>query len=130
MKISFKGNVGSFQNGKKPELKWAGEGDSKFAYINFWVAENKKKRDGSKVAVWHRVTVFRKYAEVMADIIETGKYIEVNGTLNKVSNYTSKDNRIVAYADIWADDIEVLRSPDAEATPEIPEEVNAEDAPF
>lgn len=124
MKISFKGNLG-----KNAVLRTVTINEQEVKVCSFWVAENRKNRDGSqKKPLWHQVTIWRKYAEVMAPYLKSGRRIEVTGTLNDVKTYTSKDNRIVAYNDIWADELELLDRPthDGDVPPEVAEADNAE----
>lgn len=116
MKISFKGNLG-----KDCELRTVGEGDNAYSVATIWVAENKKRRDDTKTTMWHKVTLWRHYADVMAPFLKKGRRIEVNGVLNAVKTYTTQDNRIVAYADIWADEVEMLDRPQPEG--DVPPEV-------
>lgn len=118
MKITFKGNIG-----KDAELRTVGEGENAYSVLSIWVAENIKRRDNVKETNWHKVTLWRRYAEVMAPFLKKGRRIEVEGTLQKVKTYTTADNRIVAYADIWADEVELLDRPEAEG--DVPPEVAA-----
>lgn len=120
MKVTFKGNIG-----KDAELRTVGEGENAYSVLSIWVAENKKLRDGSKKTKWHKVTLWRRYAEVMAPFLKKGRRIEVEGTLNDVKTYTTPDNRIVAYADVWADEVELLDRPEPEG--DTPPEVAAEE---
>jgi uncharacterized protein YpuA (DUF1002 family) len=87
--------------------------------------------DDVKETVWHKVTIWRKYAEVMAQYLKSGRRIEVSGDLKKVKFYTTQDGRVVPYADIWADEIELLDrpQPEGEVPPET-EETETEDTPF
>lgn len=121
MKVTFKGNIG-----KDAELRTVGEGENAYSVLSIWVAENIKRRDDVKETNWHKVTIWRRYAEVMAPFLKKGRRIEVNGTLQKVKTYTTQDNRIVAYADIWADEIELLDRPEPEG--DVPPEVTGEAA--
>jgi single-strand DNA-binding protein len=125
-KITFKGNLG-----KDAELRTVGEGENKYSVCSMWVAENIKRRDDVKETVWHKVTIWRKYAEVMAQYLKSGRRIEVSGDLKKVKFYTTQDGRVVPYADIWADEIELLDrpQPEGEVPPET-EETETEDTPF
>jgi len=116
MKITFKGNIG-----KDAELRTVGEGENAYSVLSIWVAENKKRRDDVKETKWHKVTLWRRYAEVMAPYLKKGRRIEVEGTLNDVKTYTTQDNRIIAYADIWAEEVELMDRP--EPAGDVPPEV-------
>ena len=116
MKITFKGNVG-----KDAQLRKVQIGENQISVVSIWVAENIAKRDGTKKTEWHKVTIWRKYAETMAQYLKKGRSVLVEGVATAKS-YTTQDNRIVPYIDIQAEEITLLDRPD---TPELPPEAEA-----
>ena len=127
MKITFKGNIG-----KTAELRTVKINGEDTKVCSFWVAEN-IGRGEKKTVHWHKVTLWRKYAEVMAPFLKTGRRIEVSGVA-KASSYTTADNRIVPYIDVQADEIELLDrpQPEGETPPEVAEgtETTTEETPW
>lgn len=115
MKITVVGNVG-----KVEELRKVNNGGREDSVLSFWIAENITKRDGSREARWHKVTLWRKYAETMAKYVTVGRKIMVNASNVKAKAYTNKQSQIVPYIDIQADDVELLdRKPQEEAPEEV-----------
>lgn len=102
-KITFKGNIG-----KDAVLRKVQNGDHMDSVLSIWVAENIKKRDGSKKAVWHKVTLWRGFAEALAPYLKAGRRIEVEGRSVKADWYKDRNGAIVPYLDIQADEIELL----------------------
>lgn len=117
MKITVKGNTN-----KGAELRKVQNGDKQDSVLSFWLAENKKKRDGSIKTVWHKVTVWRGYAETIARLLggESRKAL-VTGVC-EAKFYTTKDGQIVPYIDIQADEVEFL---DDKRPDDVPPEVAA-----
>lgn len=125
MKIILKGNVG--KNAEIRKVENAGRIDS---VVSVWVAENKHHRDGTEIPpVWHKVTIWRKYAEVMAPRLKKGTYVMVEGT-GTPKAYVNKQNQLVAYTDIQAEEITILdvKRPD-EMPPEDVTEVESTGSP-
>lgn len=116
MKVTFKGNIG-----KDAELRTVQIDGLDTSVCSFWVAEN-IGRGEKKTVHWHKVTLWRNYARVMAPYLKTGRRIEVSGVA-KANSYTTKDNRIVPYIDIQADEIELLDrpQPEGDTPPEVTE---------
>jgi single-stranded DNA-binding protein len=92
--ITFDGNVG-----KTAELRTVKVNGADTKVCSFWVGENISKRDGSKKTIWHKVTLWRGYAEKMAQYLTTGRHVLVEGYA-EAKTYTTKDNRIVPYMDV------------------------------
>lgn len=108
-KITVKGYIG-----KDAELRTVGEGENTFSVCDFWLGENVKKRsDGSTRTIWHKVTIWRKYAETMAPYLKSGRKVQVEGFAEPKS-YTNRENTIVPYIAISADDIDLLDAPRTE----------------
>lgn len=126
MKANFIGNIG-----KDAVLRKVHNGDREDSVLSIWVAENNKKRDGSTKTEWHKVTIWRGYAETMAQYLKAGRKVYVEGTA-KASSYTTQDNRIVPYVDVQASELRLLDSrPDEEVPPEVTEEATeSEETPF
>ena len=124
MTISVIGNIG---NGA--ELRKVNVDGVETAVCSFWVAENIKKRDGSVKTTWHKVTIWRKYAEAMAKWLTKGRKILVTAENAEAKTYTDKENRIRPYIDIQASKIELLDGKKPEETePEV--EVEDESTPW
>lgn len=122
MKISFKGNIG-----KDALLRSVQVGDSKVSVCDIWVAENIGRSQETRKTLWHKVTIWRKYAETMAQYMKTGRRIEVEGK-GEAKAYTSKDGRIVPYIAVSDATIEFLdRRHDEPAVPEVEAEVETEE---
>lgn len=125
MKITLIGNIG-----KDAQLRKVHNGEREDSVLSVWVAENIKKRSGEVTPVWTKVTIWRGYAEAMAQYLTKGRKILVEGT-GKPAFYTNKQNQVVPYLDVQASNIELLDGKKPENTPpeeeSNPEEI-AEDA--
>ena len=116
MKTNFIGNIG-----KDAVLRKVHNGEREDSVLSIWVAENIKKRDGSTKTEWHKVTIWRGYAEKMAQYLKAGRKVYVEGTA-KAASYT-KENQIVPYIDVQASELRLLDSkPEEEVPPETAEE--------
>ncbi len=124
MTITLIGNVG-----KDAELRHVTLGDTQVAVCSFWVAENIKKRDDSTKTVWRKVTIWRKYAETMAQYLKSGRKVYVTGTSE--ASYYVKENVVHPYDNIQATEIRLLdgKKPEEEA-PEATEEVEDAGTPW
>jgi len=117
MKINFMGNIG-----KDAQLRKVQNGDHQDSVLSVWVAENHKRRDGSTRTEWHKVTIWRGYAESMEKYLKKGRQVFVEGT-GKGSFYTDKNNTIVPFIDVQAEKITLLdHKPDDDVPPEIDQE--------
>lgn len=94
MTINFDGNIG-----KDAVLRTVNVGGEETKVCSFWVAENIGKRDGSTKTLWHKVTIWRGYAEKMAQYLKKGRHVLVEGYA-EAKTYTTQDNRIVPYIDV------------------------------
>lgn len=112
MTITFNGNVG-----KDSVLRSVNIGDQKTSVLDVWVAENIKKRDGSKKVLWHKVVLWRKYAETMAQYLKSGRKVLVENGTGEAKAYTTKDGRIVPYIQVEGAKIQLLDSRVTEAAP-------------
>lgn len=114
MTITFMGNIG-----KDAQLRKVKVGENEVSVLSVWVAENIKKRDGSTRAVWHKVTIWRGYAEAMAQYLKSGRLVFVTGTA-EAKSYTTQDNRLVPYIDVQASEIKLLdaKKPEEDVPPE------------
>jgi single stranded DNA-binding protein len=88
MKIIVKGNIGA-----DAILRTVGEGENQFSVLDFNVAENKTNGDGSKKTIWTKVTLWRAYAEKMAQYLKKGRYVQVEGE-GEVETYVTNGNQI------------------------------------
>lgn len=94
MTITFDGNIG-----KDAELRTVSVNGEDTKVCSFFVAENISKRDGSVKTLWHKVTIWRGYAEKMAQYLKKGRHVLVEGYA-EAKTYTTQDNRIVPYIDV------------------------------
>lgn len=108
-KITVKGYIG-----KDAELRTANVGDVQTSVCDFWVGENVKKRSGETKTIWHKVTIWRKYAETMAPYLKSGRKVQVEG-FAEPKQYTTRENVITPYISIQADDIDLLDAPKTES---------------
>ena len=88
MKIVVKGNIGA-----DAILRTVGEGENKFAVCDFNIAENKPTKDGGTKTIWTKVTLWRAYAEKMAQYLKKGRYVQVEGE-GEVETYVTNGNQI------------------------------------
>lgn len=112
MTATFVGNIG-----KDSELRKVNNGGREDSVLSFWVAENLTKRDGTKKTLWHKVTIWRGYAETMAQYLKSGRKVLITGAI-KANVYTNKANQLVPYIDVQADTITLLDGKKPEETPE------------
>ena len=124
MKTTFIGNIG-----KDAVLRKVTNGDRQDSVLSIWVAENIKKRDGSTKTEWHKVTIWRGYAETMAQYLKAGRKVYVEGTA-KANSYTTQDNRIVPYIDVQATELKLLDSKPEEDVPPETDETGDVESPF
>jgi single-strand DNA-binding protein len=105
--------------GKDAQLRKVKVGENEVSVLSVWVAENIKKRDGSTKAIWHKVTIWRGYAEAMAQYLKSGRLVFVTGTA-EAKSYTTQDNRLVPYIDVQASEIKLLdgKKPEEDVPPE------------
>ncbi len=58
---------------------------------------------------WHRVTVWRKHAEVCAQYLSKGKMVLVTGSV-KAHGFTNRDGQVAASLEVTADQVTFLSS--------------------
>jgi len=118
--------------GKDATLRKVNVNGVETSVCSFWIAENIKKRDNTVRTLWHKVTIWRGYAEAMVQYLKSGRHVYVTGTV-EAKTYTSKDNRIVPYIDIQASEIKLLDSKKDDDVPpetEVSEENAEEETPW
>lgn len=123
MTINLIGNIG-----KDAELRKVNVGGVETAVLSFWVAENNRKRDGSQETLWHKVTIWRNYAETMAQYLKSGRKVFVTGTA-KADSYT-KDNMVHPYISVQASEIKLLDGKKPEEEVAADEEAVEESTPW
>lgn len=122
-KITVIGNIGK---GGANLRKVNNSGREDFV-ADFQVAENYKKRNGETITQWHKVTIWRGFAEKLAPYLTEGRKVLVQGTVTAKIR-PKKDGTSVAYLDIQAEDITLLdgKKPGGELPAEVMEEVSEE----
>ena len=107
MKINFKGYVG-----KDAELRKVMIDKTETSVCDVWVAEN-IGRGETKKTEWHKVTLWRGYAEKMAPWLTKGRRVEVTGA-GTAKAYTTKAGQIVPYIQVSVanGEVEFLDLPD------------------
>ena len=102
--------------GADPELRYTPAG---VPVCSFSVATDKtwNNDQGQKQVetTWHRVTVWRKHAEVCAQYLSKGKMVLVTGSV-KAHGFTSRDGQVAASLEITADQVKFLSSSGAGVT--------------
>lgn len=124
--------------GADPELRYTPTG---VPVCSFDVATDRtwNNDQGQKQTetTWHRVTVWRKRAEVCAQYLSKGKMVLVTGSV-KAHGFTNRDGQISASLEVTADQVTFLSSSGAGATdgaggsqaPVVGEAAREEDIPF
>ncbi len=112
-KLTIVGNLG-----QDPEIKYTNDGTE---VTNLSVAVNKKRKDGSKVTAWYRVSVFGPTAENVAKYLKKGSKVLAECSNLRVNVYTQKDGKPAASLDVTAERIVFLDS--------APEDSNGGEAP-
>ena len=123
--ISFDGNIG-----KTAELRTVQNGERQDSVTSIWVAENKKKRDKKTgemitVAKWHKVTLWRGFAESLAPYLTAGRHVLVEGD-GFATHYVNRANQIVDYIDVTASKLKLL---DRKAGEDVPDGNGEENEP-
>jgi single stranded DNA-binding protein len=109
MKITVKGNIGS-----DAILRTVGEGENAMSVCDFSVAENQRRTDGSTKTIWTKVTLWRKYAEVMAPLLKKGRKVLVTGE-GEAETYVTNGNIVNCRVHINRSvDIDLLDRPESE----------------
>jgi single-strand DNA-binding protein len=102
-KIILVGNLG-----KDPELRYTPQGT---AVCNFSLATNEKRRDKAgemqEVALWFKVTLWGKQAEVASKYLTKGSPVYVEGRL-RVEEWTDRDGNNRHTLEVNGSDIQFL----------------------
>ena len=122
--------------GADPELRYTPAG---VPVCSFNVATDRtwNNDQGQKQVetTWHRVTVWRKRAEVCAQYLSKGKMVLVTGSV-KASGFTNRDGQISASLEVTADQVTFLSSSGAadgaggSQAPAGGEAIQADEIPF
>ena len=124
--------------GADPELRYTPAG---VPVCSFNVATDRtwNNDQGQKQVetTWHRVTVWRKHAEVCAQYLSKGKMVLVTGSV-KASGFTNRDGQVSASLEVTADQVKFLSGSGAGAAdgasgsqaPAVGEAAQEEDIPF
>lgn len=118
-KVIIVGNLGS-----DPEMRYTPSGD---AVANITVATTeswKDKASGEKkeATEWHRVTMFKRLAEVAGQYLKKGSQVYIEGKL-KTRKWQDKEGNDRYTTEINADDMKMLGSRDASGRKEQKEDV-------
>ena len=96
--------------GADPELRYTPTG---VPVCSFNVATDRAWNNDQGIkqteTTWHRVTVWRKRAEVCAQHLSKGKMVLVTGSV-KASGFTGRDGQVAASLEITADQVIFLSS--------------------
>jgi single-strand DNA-binding protein len=95
--------------GRDPEVKYMPSGD---AMANLSIATNESWKDKTtgerrESTEWHRVTVFRRLAEVAGEYLRKGQQVYIEGSL-KTRSYDDKDGQKRYVTEIVASDMKML----------------------
>jgi len=136
-KVIIVGNLGN-----DPEMRYTPSGD---AVANITVATTeswKDKASGEKkeATEWHRVTMFKRLAEVAGQYLKKGSQVYIEGKL-KTRKWQDKDGNDRYTTEINADDMKMLGSREASSRKEEKQDVapksnnrsladHADDIPF
>ena len=108
--------------GQDPELKYTQKGA---AVLSMSIATNTsvKTQDGDKqdLTEWHRVVMWRKLAEMIAQYAKKGHRIYVEGRL-ATRSWEDKDGMKRYTTEVVADHCQLLESKDSGSAPPTPEE--------
>jgi single-strand DNA-binding protein len=109
-KVILIGNLG-----KDPETRYMPNGDAvtniTVATTDTWKDKNGEKQEKTE---WHRVTFYRKLAEIVAEYLKKGNSIYIEGRL-ETRKWTDKEGIERYSTDIIASDMKMLGSKSSEA---------------
>ena len=118
--------------GKDPETKVMANGDS-VTNITLATSESWKDKSGEKVekTEWHRVTFYRKLAEIAGNYLKKGSFIYVEGRI-ETRKWTDKSGAERYTTEIIASDMKMLGAKPADSGSRAPQQTEEtfEDAPF
>lgn len=104
--------------GRDPELRSLSNGDA-VCNLSLATSETWKDKDGEKQesTEWHRVTLFKRQAEVAAEYAKKGALIFVSGKL-KTRKWQDKDGKDAYTTEVHAFELKLLGSkPDGDRAP-------------
>lgn len=103
--------------GKDPETRYLPNGDA-VTQVSLATAETWKDKNGEKQerTEWHRVTFYRKLAEIVGEYVKKGRQIYIEGRLH-TRKWTDKSGADRYTTEIIADDMKMLGSrPNAQSS--------------
>lgn len=102
-KVILIGNLG-----KDPETRYMSNGDA-VTNITLATTDNWKDKNGEKQekTEWHRITFYRKLAEIAGEYLKKGKSVYIEGRL-ETRKWTDKQNVERYTTDIIATDMKML----------------------
>ena len=103
--------------GKDPETRYLSNGDA-VTNISLATTDTWKGKDGEKneKTEWHRVTFYRKLAEIAGEYLKKGKSVYIEGRL-ETRKYTDKNGVERYTTDIIATDMKMLGSKPQDSEP-------------
>jgi len=114
-KVIIIGNLG-----QDPELTTSKGGMS---ICKFSMATSEKKKNGEQETQWHRITFFDKKAEVIAQYVQKGQKLLIEGKI-VYGKYEKADGTVMYTTDIIGYNFEFLTSKsDAEYQPRVNNEI-------
>ena len=120
--INFDGNIG-----KDAVIRTVNVNGTETKVCSFWVAENIKLRDGATKTLWHKVTIWRNFAEKMGPYLKKGRHVLVEGYA-EAKTYTTQDNRLVPYMDVQPGSNGKVKLLDRNVENEVPPEAETTEA--
>lgn len=104
-KVIILGNIG-----KDPEMRYLPNGDA-VANITVATTESWKNKDGEKQekTEWHRISFFKKLAEVVGEYLKKGDPIYVEGKI-QTRKWQDKEGQDRYTTEIIADSMQMLKS--------------------
>lgn len=126
-RVTLLGNVG-----KEPEVRYSSNGD---AIATFSIATSQKWTDKAtgerkEQTEWHRVTAFKRLAEVVKDYVSKGSKVYVEGSLN-TRKWTDKDGIERYTTEVRANELVLLGGGGGEERPRsAPKKADAAESGF
>ena len=104
--------------GQKPELKYT---PSQVAVKNITVATTEKIKDRDDITEWHKITVFGKTAEFVANYLDKGSMVFVDGRI-QTRSWDDKDGNKKYTTEIIANTVTPLGSKPESNPNRVPDE--------